>query len=168
MEVSDFLGENVATLYRHFDEFKTKAMYFMTELPFEVKYELTAAKGRKPLMEIRLVHAPIPIGALFLCWQSNPELFRAPCSTPDKEYLIYSFNGSPLSGANCWSAVCLETGERISGNADRNFRKRCECLDEAVLVSQQMLAEYKKRKGVDVLIPATLEELVEFINTIKK
>lgn len=161
MEAFNFYGENVANFYRHFDEFKTQARYFLTPLPFEVKYVLSTAERKSHLIDIPLVQAPIPIGALFLCWQNRPDLFLAPGSTPEKKYFIYSFNGSPFSGANCWDAVCLETGERVSGKDDKRFLKRCACLDEAIRWTNQALADYKRRKKVDVVLPATLEDLAE-------
>ena len=80
--------------------------------------------------------------------------------------MVYSFNGSPLSGANDWSAVCLETGELFQGKGDKNFRTRCEALNAAVLQSEEALEEMKKRKGVSDFIPASLQELVEYVKGI--
>ena len=164
MEAFDFYRDNVAFLYRHFGGFKSVAKYFMAPVPFEVKYEFFLKKGRTPFQTIRMVKAPISIGALFLCWETYPELFRVPCGTDgEKTGMVYSFNGSPLSGANDWSAVCLETGEFFQGKGDKNFRTRCEALNAAVLQSEEALEEMKKRKGVSDFTPASLQELVEFV-----
>ena len=70
MEDFNFYRDNVAFLYRHFDGFKSNARFFMSPVPFEVKYELFLSKGRKPFQIIRLVPSPIPIGALSLCWDT--------------------------------------------------------------------------------------------------
>lgn len=164
MEAINFYRDNVAFLFRHFDCFKSVAKYFMAPVPFEVKYEFFLKKGRTPFQTIRMVKAPISIGALFLCWETYPELFRVPCGTDgEKTGMVYSFNGSPLSGANDWSAVCLETGEFFQGKGDKNFRTRCEALNAAVLQSEEALEEMKKRKGVSDFTPASLQELVEFV-----
>lgn len=79
------------------------------------------------------------------------------------DLFVQRFNGSPLSGANIWSAVCLETGEFFSGNNDRNFRTRCEALNAAIHQSEEALEELKKRKGTSDFTPATLQELVEYV-----
>lgn len=164
MEDFNFYRDNVAFLYHHFDGFKSAAKYFMAPVPFEVKYDFFLKKGRTPFQTIRMVKAPISIGALFLCWETYPELFRVPCGTDgEKTGMVYSFNGSPLSGANGWSAVCLETGEFYQGKGDKNFRTRCEALNAAVLQSEEALEEMKKRKGVSDFTPASLQELVEFV-----
>ena len=164
MEDFNFYRDNVAFLYHHFDGFKSVAKYFMAPVPFEVKYDFFLKKGRTPFQTIRMVKAPISIGALFLCWETYPELFRVPCGTDgEKTGMVYSFNGSPLSGANDWSAVCLETGEFYQGKGDKNFRTRCEALNAAVLQSEEALEEMKKRKGMRDFTPASLQELVEFV-----
>ena len=164
MEDFNFYRDNVAFLYRHFDGFKSNARFFMSPVPFEVKYEFFLKKGRTPFQTIRMVKAPISIGALFLCWETYPELFRVPCGTDgEKKGMVYSFNGSPLSGANDWSAVCLETGEFFQGKGDKNIRTRCEALNAAVLQSEEALEEMKKRKGGSDFTPASLQELVEFV-----
>lgn len=159
MEEFDFYRENIALLHRHFGAFRRDARYFFTPVPFEVKYELTLSKKGKPLQEIRLVKSPIPIGALFLCWESYPELFTVPCAGGTAH--VVSFNGSPLSGADCWTAVCLETGETISGSNSGLFRKRCEALNAATVQSGQALEAMKARKGLKDFNPASLEELVD-------
>lgn len=164
MENFDLYRDNVAFLYRHFDDFKSNARYFMTPAPFEVKYEFSFKKGGKPFQTTMLVKSPISIGALFLCWESYPELFMVQFgNATEKSGMIYSFNGSPLSGSNIWSAVCLETGEFFSGNNDRNFRTRCEALNAAVHQSEEALEEMKKRKGTSDFTPAALQELVEYV-----
>ena len=160
----NFYRDNVAFLYRHFDGFKSNARFFMSPVPFEVKYEFFLKKGRTPFQTIRMEKAPISIGALFLCWETYPELFRIPCGTDGANTgMVYSFNGSQLSGANDWPAVCLETGEFFQGKGDKNFRTRCEALNAAVLQSEEALEEMKKRKGVSDFTPASLQELVEFV-----
>lgn len=167
MEAINFYRDNVAFLFRHFDGFKSVANYYMAPVPFEVKYELSLKKGHSPFHTIRLVKAPISIGALFLCWETYPELFRVPCGKDgEKTGMVYSFNGSPLSGANDWSAVCLETGEHFHGNGDKNFRARCEALNAAVIQSEDALEEMKKRKGLSDFTPASLQELVEYVKGI--
>ena len=91
MEAFDFYRDNVAFLYRHFGGFKSVAEYFMAPVPFEVKYEFFLKKGRTPFQTIRMVKAPISIGALFLCWETYPELFRVPCGTDgEKTGMVYS------------------------------------------------------------------------------
>lgn len=161
MEAKDFYRDNIALLYRRFGSFRTNARLFMAPVPFEVKYELFLRKGGKPFQTIRLVESPIPVGALLLCWESCPDLFRLEAG--GKTGFIYSFNGSPLSGANCWSAVDPETGETFSGEGDRSFRTSCEALNAAVLQSREAVEEMKKRKSCQEFTPASLEELVEYV-----
>ena len=161
MEAKDFYRDNIALLYRRFGSFRTNARLFMASVPFEVKYELSLKKGGKPFQTIRLVESPIPVGALLLCWETYPELFRVEAG--GKTGFIYCFNGSPLSGANCWSAVDPETGETFSGVGDRSFRTRCEALNAAVLQSREAVEEMKRRKGCQEFTPASLEELVEYV-----
>lgn len=48
MKGYDLYRDNVAMLFRHFDEYKTQARFFMVPLPFEVKYELFIGR-RSPL-----------------------------------------------------------------------------------------------------------------------
>ncbi len=164
MEEFDFYRENIALLHRHFGSFLRDSRYFFTPVPFEVKYELTLCKKGKNLQEIRLVKSPIPIGALFLCWESYPELFTVPCAGGTAH--VVSFNGSPLSGADCWTAVCLETGETLSGSNSGLFRKRCEALNAATIQSGQALEAMKARKGLKEFNPASLEELVDHVKAL--
>lgn len=161
MEAFNFYRDHVAFLYRHFDGFRHIARYFMTPVPFEVRYELSPRRGGPPLNIIRLVKSPITIGALFYCWEQCPELFRV--TLGEKEGMVYSFNGSPFSGMNCYAAVCLETGETFSGRDDRNFRERCRVLDAVVVRSEEALAELQSRGGAKGFAPATLEELAAFV-----
>ena len=77
--------------------------------------------------------------------------------------MVYFFNGSPLSGENDWSAVCLETGEFFQVKGDKNFRNRCEALNAAVLQREDALEDMKKRKGLSDFTPATLQELVDYV-----
>ena len=164
MEDFNFYRDNVAFLYHHFDRFKSVAKYFMVHVPFEVKYDLFLKKGNSPFQTIRMVKTPISIGAMFLCWETYPELFRVPCGkNGEKKGMVYFFNGSPLIGANDWSAVCLETGEFFHGKGDKNFRTRCEALNAAVLQSEEALEDMKKRKGLSDFTPATLQELVDYV-----
>ena len=167
MKGHDLYSDNLALLYRHFGEYRTKSQYFMTPLPFEVRYELSTGR-RKQLMVLRPVKSPIPLGALFLCWDNSPELFRV--STPSGDAMIFSFNGSPLSGANCWSAVNLETGEIIQGDNAPKFMDRCRCLDSAVRTAGGMLDEMCSRKGIDrkEFKPSTLEETVRFVQSLER
>ena len=162
MEAKDFYRDNVAFLYRHFGSFKDQARFFMAPVPFEVKYELSLKKGGAPIQTIRLVPASIPIGALFLCWDLYPEYFQV--TKDGKTGYVYSFNGSPLSGANCWSAVVLETGETFSGHGDPHFRIRCQALHDAVIRSRKAVAAFQRESGHGDLTPASLEEIVAFIS----
>jgi len=167
MEEFSFYRDNVAKLYRHFDDYKQQARNFMCPLPFEVKYELSTKKGGKPFQTIWMVKSPVCIGALFLAWQHYPELFRVTTSE-GKTGMIFSFNGSPLSGSNTWSAVDTETGEIFSGTGAPSFMDRCQCLNEAVLQSEEMAEEYRKRKQLPDFVPATLEELVAYVEGLEK
>ena len=47
MEDYNFYRDNVAFLYRHFGRFKSNARFFMSPVPFEVKYEFFQGKGDK-------------------------------------------------------------------------------------------------------------------------
>lgn len=161
MKGTSLYRDNVALLYRHFEEYKTNSRMFMAILPFEVKYVLCTGR-RKELMTIRPVRTPIPLGALFLCWQQYPELFTV--DTPSGKSMIFSFNGSPLSGSNCYSAVNLETGEITEGHNAPRFHERCNVLNAAVAESKKMLAEFCNRKNIPVeeFVPATWEDVVRF------
>lgn len=164
MEDFKLYRDNVAFLFQHFDKFKSNARFFMSPVPFEVKYELFLKKGETPFQTIRMVKSPICIGALFMCWENYPDLFQITCGLNEKQTgMVFSFNGSPLSGTNNWSAVCLENGEVFSGQNDKNFRSRCEALNAAVLQSEGALEEMKKRKKLNDFTPATLQELVEYV-----
>ena len=162
MKGFDLYRDNVALLYRHFDEYRTQSQYFMAPLPFEVRYSLSIGR-KEQLMVLQPVKSPIPLGALFLCWENNPELFRV--STPSGDAMIFSFNGSPLSGSNSWSAVNLGTGEVIQGLNTPGFLKRCSALSEAMAYADRLLSEMLERKHMDPedFSPATLEEVVEFV-----
>lgn len=46
MEDFNFYRDNVAFLYRHCDGFKSNVRFFMSPVPFEVKYEFLLKKGR--------------------------------------------------------------------------------------------------------------------------
>jgi len=161
MEESDFYRDNVAYLYRHFDDFKTKARYFMSPLPFEVKYEISTSKRRAPFQTFRLVKAPITLGALFLAWKQYPELFKI--EKDGNTGMIFSFNGSPLSGQNVWNAVNVETGEIFSGNNAPSFHDRCTCLNDAVIQCEEGIEEYRRINRIETFSPATLNETVEFV-----
>ena len=166
MEEFTFYRDNVAKLYHHFDDYKCRAKYFMSPIPFEVKYELSLSKKAAPFQVIRPVKSPICLGALFLCWQEYPELFEV--SSEGRIGMIFEFNGSPLSGANSWTAVNLESGEIFSGKNAPRFMERCQCLNEAVLQSEEHLEEGKKAQGITEFTPATLQEVVEFIDSLEK
>ena len=163
MDAKDFYRENIAFLARRFGDFRHEARFFMAPVPFEVRYDLYVKKKSVPAMTLRPVKAPIPIGALLLCWESCPELFRVRGGKDgETEGMIYSFNGSPLSGANDWSAVSLDTGDTFSGKGDPNFKERCAVLNDAVIQSEEAVEAFVKKKGAAV-IPATLEELVDWL-----
>lgn len=152
MDKNEFYKQNVGFLFKNFDKFKEIGEYFMVPVPFEVKYEMSLKKRNEPFYSIEMVHNPITIGALFLAWNQYPELFKI--EDGKKSGMIYSFNGSPLTGSNCWSAVNIETGENFSGKNALNFRARCACLNEAVKYGQQLFENIE---------PKSMEELVEFV-----
>lgn len=162
MKGNSLYRDNVAILYRHFDEYKTRAKKFFAHLPFEVKYVLTTGR-RKELMTLRPVRTPIPLGALFMCWQQYPELFRVGDS--DGNMMIFSFNGSPLSGNNSYAAVDLETGEITEGENAPRFMDRCRALDSAIETSNKMLKDLCDGSNMKVedFVPNTLEEVIEFV-----
>lgn len=162
MQGFDLYRDNVALLYRHFDEYKTKSRFFMSPLPFEVRYELYTSR-KKPLTVLNPVQSPIPLGALFLCWEQYPELFRV--ETSIGEAMIFSFNGSPLSGANCYSAVNLKTGEVVQGNNAPSFMKRCAALNGAIGISKEMVKEMCQRKSMnpEEFQPAPLDDVIAFV-----
>ena len=161
MQDFDLYRDNVAFLYRHFNEYKTKSRFFMSSLPFEVRYELSIGR-KKPLTVLNPVQSPIPLGALFLCWQQYPELFKV--ETSNGEAMIFSFNGSPLSGANSYSAVNLKTEEIIQGNNAPGFMKRCAALNGAIDISKEMVKEMCQREGMNPedFLPASLEDVIGF------
>lgn len=161
MEGFDFYRDNVALLYRHFDDFRTSARYFFTPVPFEVKYELFLKKSKKPFQVLRLVKDPITIGALFLCWEQQPDLFRV--SERGKEGFIIAINGSPLTGTEHWLAVDPDNGDVFSGMGGERFRTRCGALNTAVLQSEEALEKIRVGKGLNGFSPATMEELVEYV-----
>ena len=166
MKGFDLYRDNVALLYRRFGEYRTHSKYFFSPLPFEVKYELFAGRNRR-LMEIRPVRVPIPLGALFLCWEQYPDLFRV--ATPSGDAMIFSFNGSPLSGSNSYWAVNLKTGEVIQGNGAPGFLNRCRCLDSAIETVEQGLEQFCAKKGIsrDEFHPASIEETVEYVRSLE-
>ena len=165
MEDIIFWRGNAARLFRRFGEFRNNPGLFMSPLPFEVKYTLSRGRHGKTLMELELVHGPIPVGALFLCWEQCPDLFTVPCG-PDgtgRAYIL-SFSGSPLSGSNTWTAVCPETGETVEGSNAPHFMKRCAALDAAVSQCREALGEYIRRKGLTGFEPASLRETVAWLD----
>ena len=166
MQGFDLYRDNVALLYRHFDEYKTKSRFFMSPLPFEVRYELYTSR-KKPLTVLNPVQSPIPLGALFLCWEQYPELFRV--ETSIGEAMIFSFNGSPLSGANCYSAVNLKTGEVVQGNNAPSFMKRCAALNGAIGISKQIVKEMCQRKSMnpEEFQPAPLDDVIAFVKELE-
>lgn len=166
MKGFDLYRDNVALLYRRFGEYRTHTKYFFAPLPFEVKYKLYARRKMR-LMEIQSVRGPIPLGALFLCWEQYPDLFKV--ATPSGDAMIFSFNGSPLSGANSYSAVNLETGELIQGNGAPGFLNRCRCLDSAIETVEQGLEQLCKRDEIsrDEFHPASIEETVEYVRSLE-
>lgn len=167
MQGFDLYRDNVALLYRHFDEYKTKSRFFMSPLPFEVRYELSIER-KKTLTVLNPVQSPIPLGALFLGWRQYPELFKI--ETANGEAMIFSFNGSPLSGANCYSAVNLKTGEIVQGNNAPGFMKRCAALNDAINITKEMVKEMCQRKSMNPkeFQPAPLEEVIEFVRELEK
>lgn len=167
MKGYDLYRDNVAMLFRHFDEYKTSARFFMAPLPFEVKYELFIGR-RKSATILRPVASPIPLGALMLCWRQYPELFTV--DTPSGKSMFFSFNGSPLSGSNCYSAVNLETGEITEGHDAPGFHKRCAALNAAVEQSRVLLKEYCGRNNTspEEFVPASLEEVVDYVRCIDR
>lgn len=164
MEEFEIYRDNVAMLYRRFDEYKTRARMFMAPAPFEVKYDVSLRQGKKTLMSLAPVKSPIPIGALFLCWQQFPGLFTV--ETPSGKAMIFSFNGSPLSGSNVYSAVVLETGEIVNGKNAPRFGERCQALDAAVRQSDAFLADMCRRNGMtpEEFVPARVGEVVQLLN----
>ncbi|MCQ2172712.1 MAG: hypothetical protein MJZ17_08200 [Bacteroidales bacterium] len=166
MKGYDLYRDNVALLYRRFGEYRTHSRYFFSPLPFEVKYELFSGRSKR-LMDIRSVRVPIPLGALFLCWEQYPDLFRV--ATPSGDAMIFSFNGSPLSGANSYSAVNLETGEVFQGNNAPGFLNRCKCLDSAIETVELGLEQMCERKGVPraEFSSASIEETVEYVRALE-
>lgn len=152
MEGYEFYKQNVGFLFKNFDKFREIGEYFMVPIPFEVKYEMTLKKNQEPFYSVELVRNPITIGALFLAWEQYPELFKV--EDGEKSGMIYSFNGSPMSSSNCWSAVDIETGNDFSGKNAPSFRARCACLDEAVKYGQSLFGDIR---------PKTMDELVEFV-----
>lgn len=162
MKGTSLYRDNVALLYRHFDEYKTRAKKFFAPLPFEVKYVLTTGR-RKEMMTLRPVRTPIPLGALFLCWRQYPELFRVGDS--DGNVMIFSFNGSPLSGINSFAAVNLETGEITVGENAPRFMDRCRALDCAIEMSNKMLKELCDGANMKVedFVPNSLEDVIDFV-----
>lgn len=166
MEDYNFYRDNVAYLFRHFDDFMTKAKYFMTPLPFEVKYELFVSKHKTPIQTFRLVKGPITLGTLFSAWKDYPELFRI--TKEGKTGMIFSFNGSPHSGLNNWSAVDTESGEVFSGTGAPSFLDRCQCLNDIVLQCEECVEEFKQRNGLDTFTGATLQETVDYIKSLEK
>lgn len=166
MQGFDLYRDNVALLYRHFDEYKTKSRFFMSPLPFEVRYELSIGR-KKPITVLNPVQTPIPLGALFLCWEQYPELFKV--ETSIGEAMIFSFNGSPLSGANCYSAVNLKTGEVLQGNNAPGFMKRCAALNGAIDISNEMVKEMCLRKNMnpDEFQPAPLDDVIGFVKELE-
>lgn len=162
MQGFDLYRDNVALLYRHFDEYKTKSRFFMSPLPFEVRYELSIER-KKTLTVLNPVQSPIPLGALFLGWRQYPELFKI--ETANGEAMIFSFNGSPLSGANCYSAVNLKTGEVVQGNNAPSFMKRCAALNGAIGISKEMVKEMCQRKSMnpEEFHPAPLDDVIAFV-----
>ena len=126
MEDYNFYSENIATLVRNRAEILKDPKQYFTQLPFRVQYFLSIGRGSSK--DICLVKGPLFLGTLIRAWESLPEYFIR--NRDGKDYLVYWFNGSPLSGRCEYSGVNLETGERICGEPGTAFHRQCEAIEE--------------------------------------
>lgn len=156
MEDYNFYSENIASLVRHRDEILSTPKQYFAQLPFRVNYSLFA--GRKPLVDICLVKGPLCLGTLIHAWEKLPQHFVR--QKNGKDYLVYWFNGSPLSGCCEFSGVEPETGERISGEPGFGFHSQCKAIEELRDKDDEKLRELLQAEPD--FAPWTVREVITF------
>jgi hypothetical protein len=88
---------------------------------------------------------PLLLGYLLLGWRAG--LLSEDCSDFKSQVLITSFAGSPLSGANTWTGLCLCCREKRKGQNSRLFRQWMDFILKLRKMSPAMVEMVEQHDG---------------------
>ncbi len=110
-------SQNIDLILKHEQNILACRDYFFCSLPFAYSSWLYCS-GDGQLF----------LGYLLLAWKTGQ--LTEQCPTCMGRVIVSSFSGSPLTGRNSWSGLCLGCRQRQIGKESKNFLRRMEFIIE--------------------------------------
>ncbi len=90
---------------------------------------------------------PLPLGYLLRGW--GDEILKEPCPDCSGVVLVFSFGGSPLSGAHSWSGFCRDcrTKQQRRGSVHKPFSKRSSYVNQLRKRFPERISEWQEYDG---------------------
>ncbi len=128
--------------------------YFFCHLPF--------AAASFPYLQ---GDGPLVLGHLVFGWEQN--ILIEQCPACERKVLITSFAGSPLSGSNSWTGLCLSCRQKQSDKHSSAFRQWVDLilkLRQTFPAKVEQIEEYQGEEftwGGSGLAPASKKRIVQ-------
>ncbi len=106
---------HIGFFWQHRKQIWAEQRYFHVPTPVKLIYRLAgfsidSLSGRRILL-----------GVLLRAWEEYPEIYTRPCKKCGGMMMLYSFNGSPMSGSSSKSHCCVDCGLRIEYERGSDF-----------------------------------------------